>query len=77
MMAKALQETENLTFTEPTTGQFAIGIVALNSLREINALTVMMFEGSCRSYSIRAVERPVGQARGKIPGVRFAPEPDL
>jgi hypothetical protein len=45
MMAKALQETENLTFTEPTTGQFAIGIVALISLREINALTAMMFEG--------------------------------
>jgi len=34
-----------LDLSEPTTGQFAISFVAPNNLREINALTVMMFKG--------------------------------
>jgi len=45
MTAKALQETENLTLTEPTTGKFAIGIIEWNNPRVLNALTLMMFEG--------------------------------
>lgn len=65
-MANALQKSENQTFTKPATGQFAIGIVALNNPRALNALT--MFEGSSGSYSNGAVERPVGQPCGKIPG---------
>ena len=56
MTANDLEVTENLTFSEPRAGQFAIGMAGLNNPRALNALTLAMFE---------ALERKLLEWRGR------------
>jgi enoyl-CoA hydratase/carnithine racemase len=57
MTGNALEETANLTVTEPRAGQFAIGVVGLNNPWALNALTLAMFQ---------ALERKLLEWRGRM-----------
>ena len=57
MLPDTVNPTDNLMFAELTTGQFAIGFIALNNPRALNALTLPMFQG-LETKLLRWRERP-------------------